>query len=242
LSSLFDEYSLNARVRPALLAILSPTVFVYLLFPQLYNLLAGAISIFIVFGMVTALGHFSRSFGKTAEGRLFSSWGGKPTTSLLRHSDNHIDSITKRRYHKFLTERIDGWVPPTEEEELNDPRASDQSYDSAVKWLIEYTRNQKQYSILFKENISYGFRRNCYGIKWFAIVLTLLPIMVLIADLCIQSVSIADIGDLKTLVYICLSLVLTAWWALIVKADWVKEAANAYSVRLLASCENNEHT
>lgn len=240
LSSLFDEYSLNARVRPALLAILSPTVFFYLAFPQLYKHLAGAMSIFVVFGLVTALAHFSRSMGKAAEKRLFSVWQGKPTTLILRHADDQIDAITKRRYRAFLTENIDGWVAPTQDEEFNDPRASDQSYESAVRWLLEYTRDQKRYTILFKENISYGFRRNCYGIKWVAVALTLIPIMVFIADWRIQDVALVNAGELTKLVSVCLSVFLFTWWAFVVKADWVRDAANAYAVRLLASCENNE--
>ena len=153
LSSLFDEYSLNARVRPALLALLSLTVFLYLAFPQLYNVLAGAISIFVVFGLVTALAHYCRSAGRSIENKLFSDWGGKPTTTLLRHRDTHIDPITRGRYHEFLAKKVNKWVSPTTEEELNDPHKADQAYDSAVRWLLEYTRDQKRYPLLFKENM-----------------------------------------------------------------------------------------
>jgi hypothetical protein len=242
LSNLFDEYSLNARVRPALLALLSPTIFSYLAFPPLYNIIAGAISIFVVFGLVTTLAHLSRSAGRAAEKKLFSAWGGKPTTIMLRHNDVDIDPITKTRYHAFLSERIDRWVAPTEENELNDPRKADQLYNSAVRWLLEYTRDKKRYPILFKENISYGFRRNCYGIKWLAVILALMPTIVVAVDLHIQNVSIVSVGNLTTWVSICFSVFLFTWWAFVVRAEWVRDAAKAYALRLLAACETDGRT
>lgn len=242
LSSLFDEYSLNARVRPALLAFLSVTVFSYLAFPQLYNLLAGAISIFVVFGLVTALAHFCRSAGRATENRLYSAWGGKPTTKMLRHRDSQIDPVTKRRYHEFLAKNIQNWIAPSEENESHDPLKADQAYESAVRWLLEYTRDQKRYAILFKENISYGFRRNCYGIKWLAALITLAPIIVLVVDMLIEQVSVFSIGAPITLVSASFSLILFCWWVFVVKEAWVKDAASAYAVRLLAACESDGRT
>ena len=242
LSSLFDEYSLNARVRPALLALLSITVFSYLAFPQLYNLLVGAISIFVVFGLVTALAHFCRSAGSAAENRLYKAWGGKPTTIMLRHRDSQIDPVTKRRYHEFLAKNVQNWIAPSEEDESRDPLKADQAYESAVRWLLEYTRDQKQYTIIFKENISYGFRRNCYGIKWLAAILTLVPIIVIGIDLFIEQVSIISDGATISLVSVTLSLILFCWWLFVVKEAWVKDAATAYAVRLLAACESAGRT
>lgn len=242
LSSLFDEYSLNARVRPALLALLSLTVFFYLAFPQLYNALAGAVSIFVVFGLVTALAHYCRSAGRNLENKLFSAWGGKPTTSLLRHRDTHIDSITKNRYHEFLTRNIVKLVAPSAEDELNNPQKADQAYDSAVRWLLEYTRDQKRYPILFKENISYGFRRNCYGIKWLAVMLTLVPIVAVVVDYFVVTKTVVDVGEPSVWLSICLSMILSCWWVFVVRESWVRDAATAYAIRLLAACETDGRT
>lgn len=122
LSSIFDEYSLNARVRPALLALLSLTAFLYLAFPKLYTTLAGSVSIFVFFGLVTAIAHYCRDAGRNVESKLFLAWGGKPTTILLRHRDAYLDPITKNRYHEFLTRNIDQWVAPCAEDELNNPQ------------------------------------------------------------------------------------------------------------------------
>lgn len=242
LPSLFDEYSMNARVRPALLALLSLTVFLYLAFPQLYNVLSGTISIIVVFGLVTALAHYCRSAGRSLENKLFSDWGGKPTTTLLRHRDAHIDPITKGRYHKFLANKVDKWVAPTAEEELNDPHRADQAYDSAVRWLLEYTREQKRYPLIFKENISYGFRRNCYGIKWLAVILTLVPIIMVVVDYFVKNKSFVDVVAPTAWVSVCLSVILTCWWVFVVREAWVRDAATAYAIRLLAACESDGRT
>jgi hypothetical protein len=242
LSSLFDEYSLNARVRPALLALLPPVAFLYLVFPQLYGVLAGAAGVFVVFGLVTVLAHFCRSAGKTAEQKLFTAWGGIPTTIMLRHRDVYFDPITKGRYHRFVAKNIEGWAAPSAEEELHDPHEADKKYDSAVRWLLEYTRDQKQYPLLFKENISYGFRRNCYGIKWLAASLALLPIAVFIPNFVIDGSSYIDGSTPNAWVLICLSALMFFWWIFVVKDAWVKDAAIGYAVRLFAACEADGRT
>lgn len=238
LSDLFDEYSLNARVRPALLALLPLVAFVYLSFPQLYGVLAGAVSLFVVFGLVTLFAHFCRSAGKSAENELFKQWGGKPTTMMLRHCDAYLESMTKERYHKFLAKNIEGWFAPSAEEEMSDLIQTDKTYDSAVRWLLEFTRDQKTYSLLFKENINYGFRRNCYGIKWIAIILTILPLTAVVTDFALDGISFVNIGAPTTLISICLSVLLFIWWVFVVRQSWVRDAANGYAVRLLAACES----
>lgn len=242
LSSLFDEYSLNARVRPALLALLPLVVFLYLVFPQLYGVIAGAVGVFVIFGLVTALAHFCRSAGGAAEQKLFKAWGGRPTTIMLRHKDVYLDPITKGRYHRFLAKNIDGWAAPSAEDELHDSLKADQKYDSAVRWLLEYTRDQKQYPLLFKENIGYGFRRNCYGIKWLSAILALLPIAAVITDFIYDGISYTDISAPTVWVSIFLSALMFCWWVLVVKVAWVKDAAIGYAVRLLAACEADGRT
>lgn len=237
LSNLFDEYSINARVRPALLALLPAIVFVYVMFPQLYALVAGLISALVICGFVTALAHYTRSRGRGIEVRLISSWGGKPTTILLRHRDSSIDPITKRRYRAFLEKCVDGWKSPSEEEEKADANSADHAYDSAVKWLLEHTRDQKKYQMIFKENISYGFRRNCLGIRWIAVVVALCPIATLASVLEFGSESLVAF-DLQNLVLTSLfSFGLLCWWLFLVGDEWVRDAANSYASRLLAACE-----
>ena len=82
----------------------------------------------------------------------------------MTHGDRNIDRLTKVRYHAFLSDRIDGWSAPSQVDEAQDPVTAELVYDSAVRWLREMTRDRKRYGLVFKENVSYGFRRNLYGL------------------------------------------------------------------------------
>jgi hypothetical protein len=106
-SSLFDAYSLRARLLPALLLVLPPTVVFALLFPTVYATLAH---VFGSFGVIAVamffLAHVIRERGRRLQEQLYVEWGGIPTTAWLRHRDGNLDPITKDRYHRFLEARI----------------------------------------------------------------------------------------------------------------------------------------
>ncbi|WP_415912781.1 hypothetical protein [Neptuniibacter sp. QD37_11] len=239
LSDYFDRYSLNARVRPALLALLPLTVSIYALFPDLYELFAGAVSVLVIFGFVTGLAHFARYRGRIIEKKLFDAWGEKPTTRMLRHSDSSIDPVTKARYHNYLAENINGWAAPTNDEEAENPRKADHAYAAAVTWLLEQTRDLNRFSMLFNENISYGFRRNCYGIKWFGVSLSSLPSALISIWYYTQLTSPNELPFEQSVLIVCfgLSLLMGLWWMLLVNKAWVKDASESYALRLLASCD-----
>ncbi|MEW8062186.1 MAG: hypothetical protein AB2758_20845 [Candidatus Thiodiazotropha endolucinida] len=240
LSNLFDEYSLNARVRPSLLALLPLIIATYISLPALYNIVATLLSIIVACGFITALAHYSRHRGRKTEERLFSLWGGKPTTIILRHLDDTLDGHTKTRYQKYLTEQISGWSAPTIEDEQRSPDTADKLYDSAVRWLLEKTRDTKQYRLLFIENISYGFRRNARGIKWFGVMCSVIAVLLIIVNIYPNP----DYLDSKkySLEYSSLifSIVMFMWWLVVVSDTWVKDAAESYALRLLAVCENQK--
>lgn len=237
LSKLFDVYSLNARVRPSLLAFLPLIIATYVSIPALYNIVATLFSIIVACGFITALAHYVRHQGRKTEKRLFTLWGAKPTTIMLRHLDDALDGHTKMRYHNYLSEKISGWTAPSVEDERQNQDTTDKLYDSAVRWLLEKTRDTKKYGLLFKENISYGFRRNARGIKWFGVVCSIISILLII-------VSIYPSADLNFKQYfleyssIVFSITMLMWWSFVVNDAWVKDAAESYALRLLAVCEN----
>lgn len=242
LSDYFDEYSLNARVRPSLLALLPPTLSIYVVFPQLYELAVGLVSLLLLFGLITALAHFVRYMGIIAERKLYKTWGGKPTTYLLRQGDNGIDKVTKRRYYDFFKSNINGWALPDIELENSNPAEADAFYESAVKWLLEKTRDKREYRLLFKENISYGFRRNCFGIKWYAVLLSISSITFLAIDILLPELLTTQTNLVFSMAAIFVSCILVLWWLLLVNPNWVKDSAENYAIRLLSSCEKIEST
>jgi len=167
-------YSISARLYPVAIVVLPIGLAALAWFPDeaaALGLLAatGTTTIFAALAMLfTQLG---RDAGKSKEQGLWQSWGGKPTTQLLRHRDKHLDVNTKRRYHSRLSELVEVTLP-TEEQEAQDPGSADEAYDSCVRWLIAQTRNSKEFSVLLKENTNYGFRRNLWGMRPTGILLS----------------------------------------------------------------------
>lgn len=231
-SQLFDAYGRNARLRPALLTLFPLIVTIAVWCPNLYTFAASLISVATACGIMLLLADYARTLGRAVEQRFYSKWGGKPTTILFRHNDSTIDADTKNRYARFLSQHIKGWTRPTSEEEIHNPAAADQRYDSAIRWLLEYTRDKKTYALVFNENITYGFRRNIYGLKPFGLIIAALSFLANAAAIYVTA-SFVPVHIGSTVV----ALLAVFAWLFIVSEIWVRDAADAYAVRLLAACE-----
>jgi hypothetical protein len=238
-ASLFDAYSLRARLLPALLLVLPPAIVCALLFPVLYATLAHAFgSLGVVAVAMFLLAHLIREQGRRLQQRLYIEWGGTPTTIWLRHRDNNIDPITKARYHRFLEARVSALQLPSPESEARDPAAADKAYDSAVKWLLEFTRNTKSFPLVFSENVYYGFRRNASAARPIALflVVALALVTAFVSYSRYRTTSEAMGPDIiATWIVLLLCAVL---WTFYVTEAWVKDGAFAYARALLAACED----
>lgn len=233
----FDKYTFQARLRPALLSIFPVIVTVYVWVPVLYQTAAGLLGAAVVSGVTVAFGHFARTQGRSIEGRLLKEWGNLPTTLWLRHRDHHLEAETKQRYHRFLEENIDGWIAPAIEDEVAFEEKADNQYKSAVRWLIQNTRNKKEFFLIYAENISYGFRRNSLGLKPLSIALSLICLGFSIYKL--HDIPLRDIFSLFLVQSMAgvVSLVCLAWWTCGVTTLWVRDAADSYAKALLEVCD-----
>lgn len=230
--SLLDEYTLKARVTPALFVIL-PYLFIVhtsdMNMAEFFSLLLVDLVVFFVLANVV------RDFGVKKQVELYKAWGGKPTTLILRHSDNTLSDTQKQRYHTLIASESGIALPDAATEQQN-PQKADEIYDTAVKWLIERTRDKQRHHILLQENISYGFWRNSLAIKPAGIAFAL-------ASLILFGVHVALLEDIrqlstKTIFSPLISLAcLLCWWHCIIAAN-VKKAAYAYAKALLAQSEN----
>jgi hypothetical protein len=167
-----DPYDRQARLYPALLCLLPLLALIALLYAPNVSALTGVVTLAISCGGLFLMTNICRELGKRLEEKLFNEWGGKPTTQLLRHRDGVVDSVTKRRYHAFLAVRINAAFPDAEQEKA-DPARADEAYQSGARWLLDRTRPDagKQFDLLFRDNVTYGFRRNALGIRPLAIVI-----------------------------------------------------------------------
>jgi hypothetical protein len=236
---LFDNYTLKARFYPVVILFI-PLVIVGIFysveFEKIYLLLT---SIGVGGALMYLFSQLGRDQGKMKEKELWKGWGGAPSTQLLRLTDERIDKFTKKRYHNkmLLLCPVDS-IPDTEMERYNLAEA-DQVYIAWSKYLISKTRDAKKFSLLLKDNTSYGFRRNLWGLKWYGIILSLILI---VGNYIFWELKLNSWDPLvfpASFQYSTLTLVLIiAFWMFVVTRNWVKVPAFAYAERLCETIDN----
>jgi len=228
-----DRYNLTARFYPMMLFYL-PVLFMLLTIGWDITKYAQYGTSLGVAGMLSyLLANMGRDAGKQKEPNLWKSWGGAPTTQLFRWSNNVIDVYTKARYHKKMQRAC---AVPYELDDLfehDQPYDADEIYRSWTKFVIGQTRDTSKYRLIFKENMSYGFRRNLWGLKPYAIIL-LLVLMTINYLFFVISVGDWRLECLPVFFFTIESLlfILFLFWIFIVTPKWVSIPAFAYAERL----------
>lgn len=230
-----DTYSLKARLAPTFLVLLPGLFAVAAWLPFELSILKALGTFALYCGVFFFLAELGRDQGRKKQPTLFRCWGGKPTTRLLRHSDTTLDSVTLARYHAFLSKVINKRFPSRTVESAN-PAAADELYESAGKFLLEATRNETTFPLLLKENISYGFRRNLWGMKPAAILICIIALVATLIPVC-QAIFGKTSVPLLALSMAIITIFLLVLWILRVTPAWVQLAADAYALRLLAACD-----
>ncbi|MEO5332360.1 MAG: hypothetical protein H7839_10085 [Magnetococcus sp. YQC-5] len=240
-----DPYERQSRLYPALLALSPLVVLVISLYGERLALISTVTSTFVMCGVLFLLTDLARHLGKAKEQALWNKWGGIPSTQVLRHSDSTFDSISTKRYHTILT-KTTGLKFPLPHEETANPAAADAAYTSAGNMLREATRDTTKFALLFRDNISYGFRRNGFGLK---------PIGLIICLCCILWVGIRhgispweerfhnaidlesffDAGELATLAAASLMMLV---WQFFFTEKAARDAAFSYARKLILACES----
>lgn len=235
-SLITDQYERAARLYPALLALLP--ILIALAVTSVFGkpLATQLLTLFGACGAAYLLANISRMLGKAKEERLFAKWGGTPTTQLLRHRNEFIDPHTKQRYHAFLARRIK-IAFPTRDDEYASPDAADEIYKAGVKWLLGKTRDKKRFALLFKENISYGFHRNGFGLRWFGGLIGLLSVVWLVIAFQAYDPQIWQALLAERIVMMGIVFAIASAWVAYFNEGRVKQAAYAYADMLLRACD-----
>jgi hypothetical protein len=234
---MFNEYSLKARLWPALLAGLPAAGVIAVVVPGLQWWYAGGIGATAAAGFTFLLSQMARAAGKRKEPGLYAGWGGKPTTCCLCHHGSPLDRHTVGRYHRNIERIAPELKMPTADEEIADPTAAHAKYDAATRILIHRTRDTKRFRRLFEENIHYGFCRNVWGLKAAAVTVAALAASVC-SLLVYREVREGSLPPMRPIVVGVLSVLWAILWLAWFRAAWVKVAANSYAEWLLEASED----
>jgi hypothetical protein len=235
---MIDNYSLRARYYPVIILFFPIVILGFFYSVQFQSLVHAFTSIGVVSALTYLFSQLGRDQGKLKEPELWNGWGGTPSLQLLRLRDKHLDRHTKERYHNKLKQLCPVSIQPNDLLESTDPTVADEVYKSWTKYLITQTRDSKKFSLLLKENTSYGFRRNLWGVKPFAIMLLAL---LLLANYLYWIIKLKTINPAlypNSFIFSAVALLLIfLFWLIVVSRSWVKIAAFAYAERLLESLD-----
>jgi Flp pilus assembly protein TadB len=228
-----DAYDRSARLAPAYLVFSPAAVLVVVLAlgtSEWWSRLGGLL---VACGAPLLAVQWGRSGGRARQSELVQLWGGRPSTQLLRFRTGGNTSIVERRHE--VVERATGLTLPTAEEEERDPGGADDRYEIAVAELRERMRDEKEFPLVQRENVAYGFRRNLWGRKPYG-----LAIAILVLAACAALLVGAAIGhEFQSWAAAAFAagfagLALLVWLTVVTPA-WVHEAGEAYAARLLES-------
>jgi len=232
----FDAYTLRARLVPALLAAAPAVAALALLISWKSLDLSNSVATVATLVLLLAIADATRERGRAVEAAIYPGRRGMPSVVLFRRNDATLNAGTKDRFRAALARKL-GVTAPTAEEEAGNQDTADAFYEQCGDWLRKNTRDTKRFPLLFTENVTYGFRRNLLGVKWIALTLNVLVVVICVALLWRQSWSI-DTPDGKR---ICVVLIVAAahalYMLLAVRRSAVLDAAHAYGRELILSSE-----
>jgi len=228
-----DRYDLMARLRPALFVLFPPALIIGFWIPDTRSMYGSILSLSTGLGLTYFLVQLARQRGRSVEHRLGDRIGRLHSARLLLLNDERLPRESKKRYHSFLAKK--GLGLSTLEEERNDPSLALDRTRSAIDWLLNFTRLNAKQSLLFDDNIAYGYMRNMLGLKPIAIAIVCLALATN-SSLLVMSWNDPMTMKMACLIEATLIAILTLWLFLVTE-NAVAEASFAYAQRLFSHCE-----
>lgn len=177
LEKYFDHYVINARLKPTFFVVMPFAITTLAWCPEAQQLAGIVLTFLITFGVMAFLSNLVSNKGNQLQAQLYETWGGAPTTILLRHSDSTLDPHTTQRYHDWIETHVPQLILPTPHSEADDPAAADSAYISATNFLREYTRDKSKYPMVYSDNVAYGFVRNLLAMRGYGIFVSFFSIV-----------------------------------------------------------------
>ena len=205
-------------------------------------------TLLVTAGGTAVVAQVGREQGRKKQPSLWKSWGGPPTTRLLRHH-HPADDLAMPSGLRQKVEEWAGYPLPDHQDEETCSAWADTKYEEVVRSLLEATRDTSRFPLVFAENVNYGYRRNLWGLRPFgtpiAVILTLCSWTLLALtiwgrpwpepwwDIFPNPDSVAVIR----LAVAVANTSIAAFWLFWVKPSWVKVVADAFAIKLFESVE-----
>jgi hypothetical protein len=226
-----DAYDRHARLKPALVAFLPVSLTVLALAPDAIAGWSGALALAVQAGGSYSLAQVIGDLGKKKEAELFRRFGGRPTERLLSHDTAPNKTMLAMRHAK-LAALMDRKLPTAASERRN-PSAAADVYAACVDFLRGRCREN---ATIFRENKSYGFRRNLWAVKKAGIVTSVACVAVITAELYGLATAHQRINSVLWFVG-CLNLLTLAFWICFITPAWVMRGAQLYADRLMEALD-----
>jgi len=226
--SWLDEYDREARLVPALLAILPLALTAIGLGVQDNAILVSVIAALLAVGVPMVVAKQVADRGRTIEAALFARWGAPPTTLMLvPPAEGPMGEILRQRRARL--EQASGISLPT------NPALTDsalETYQAAVRWLIENTRDRTRFPVVWAELKTYGFERNALGMRSTALCSSCLGVAVMVAAAIAGALG-ADLSVGVNVVLAGACALVGLWWWRVPSESRVRAAADRYAARVL---------
>ena len=228
-----DAYDRVSRLAPAYLVFLPAVVFVIALSLGTSAWWSKFGGVLVACGAPILALQWGRSGGRAKEPQLFRTWGGPPTTTLMRFRTGGSAATVAQRHE--AVERATGTKMPTAAEEAANPPGADAIYETGVTRLREQTRDEKQFPLVLKENIAYGFRRNLWGRKLYGIAVAALVLLTSVGLLLAKALGQGVVPWESAAFEAAFAAVALLVWLTTITPEWVREAGETYATRLFES-------
>lgn len=229
--SILDEYDFYARYLPGLWSLLPVGVAITAVGLRENPVLTGMVALLTSFGGPVVLARLVRNRGKAIEKELWGSWGGPPTTAMLRHRGDKLEAAQRQQLRDHVSEVLSITLP-TEDEELEDPEAADAAYVAAIRRLRGLADDSEAFPLLFVENKNYGFERDLLAMRPIGLAVSVLCFAGLLAGLILSVSGSISMHWLDFTLAMVVVGVLIIYWLVAPTRQAVHRTAEAYADRL----------
>ena len=204
----------------------------YLLIPEIHDLSSTLIIAIIIYGICNLVIVYCRIPGVKAMKKCFPYL--LPAQEFLLPSSSKIDTVTKQRYYKFLSEHIDEFKISNNDTEMF-PYVS-----TAVTWLISKTRDSRKFPLIAEENANFGFSYNLLGLKTYGITISCIGLIANAILMYLFFTNSISINISRILVGFVIHFLFLLLWIFIITKKLVVSSGQKYARALLSACDSND--